>query len=94
MSKVEKFKSICEFLTKLYEEKNNDYGDSCHKTYEKYGLVSYMTRINDKLNRIDELAIFNTEQKVKDESVIDSLLDMASYCIQAAMELERVNENE
>lgn len=86
--KTKRFKEHCDFLAELYEEKNNDYGDSSHKTYEKFGLVSYAVRMNDKMNRFEQLAIYNTNQKVKDESVRDTLLDLASYAIQAAMEIE------
>lgn len=90
MNKADLFKTLCNEISSMYERKNNDYGDSCHKTYEKLGMVSYAVMLNHKLNRFESLCVFNKEQKVNDESAKDTLLDMASYCIQAAMEL--VNE--
>lgn len=88
LNDVEKFREKAESLTCLYEKKNNDYGNSTKKTFDKLGAVSIATRLNDKLNRFEQLAVFNKEQKVNDESVIDTLLDMASYAIQGAILIE------
>ena len=80
-------KRICERLNKVYADKNHDYGNSFGETYEKYGDISALVRISDKMNRIDQL-VQTGEQKVKDEALEDSILDMANYLIMWAMELE------
>lgn len=77
--KVNSFRKICEELTENYERKNRDYGDSFSKTFEKFGLVSPLTRLNDKVNRLNSLVYKETE--VKDEKVNDTLKDLASYAI-------------
>lgn len=79
-----------EFLDKLhnlYVTKNRDYGDSVHRTYEKYGMTSYLVRIEDKINRVQSLTE-NGIQRVNDEKLQDTLLDAANYLILAAIELE------
>lgn len=89
---VRKFREKVDFLADLYERKNNDYGNSTKNTYDKYGIVSIATRLTDKLNRFDQLAVYNVSQKVNDESVKDTLLDLASYAIQAVILLEEEEE--
>lgn len=54
---TQKFKKITEELTALYEKKNKAYGDAFSHTYERLGLISAVTRINDKNNRLVNLAI-------------------------------------
>lgn len=80
-------KEICKKLNQLYADKNHDYGNSFGATYEKYGDISALVRISDKMNRIEQL-VQTGEQKVKDEALEDSILDMANYLIMWAMELE------
>ena len=84
---INQHKRICERLNKVYADKNHDYGNSFGATYEKYGDISALVRISDKMNRIEQL-VQTGEQKVKDEALEDSILDMANYLIMWAMELE------
>ena len=89
MSKnVEQFKQIAQGLCEMYEAKNKAYGNSFSTTYQKLGLISAVTRISDKYNRLVNLA---TNPNVDDlgESIEDTLKDMASYCIMTVMELDR-----
>ena len=79
---------ICAELTNTYRKKNADYGNSFSRAVEKYGLVSALTRISDKFNRLESL-ILPKEQDVKDESVQDTLLDLANYCIMTGMEIRK-----
>lgn len=79
---------ICGELTSIYRKKNADYGDSFSRAVEKYGLVSALTRISDKFNRLESLILHQT-QEVKDESVQDTLLDLANYCIMTVMEIRK-----
>jgi len=81
-------KSITELtnqLKNLLIAKNTDYGDSVHKTFEKFGIISTLVRINDKLNRLERLA--ENKQNVQDESIIDTLMDLAGYAIMSIIEL-------
>lgn len=84
--KYEKHNEICKELNKIYKNKNHDYGDSFGETYKKLGIISAITRITDKVNRLQSLAI--KEQKVKDESINDTLKDLANYAIMTLIEME------
>ena len=86
MNKAEKHKAICEHLNDVYVAKNNDYGDSFGDMYRELGIITAVTRIGDKFNRLKSLAK-KDEQCVKDESITDTLLDMANYCIMTVIEM-------
>ena len=85
-SKIEKHKLICQKLNALYETKNADYGDSFGKSYKEYGLTMSCIRLEDKLNRLKSLN-FSKSAKV-DESIEDTLMDLANYAIMTLIELE------
>lgn len=89
---IERHKMIMDMLHKTYIDKNHDYGNSVHDTYLKYGMVSFLVRIEDKLNRAR--TILTTDRKVSDETVIDTLLDLANYSILAVMEYEKEDVDE
>ena len=90
-NRVQKFEQITDEMFDLYKRKNADYGNSVAKTFDEYGLVSFLVRIEDKLNRVSTLTKkSSTEQQVKDEKIEDTLLDLANYSIMALIELDRV----
>ena len=84
MNKVEMHRNICEGLTALYERKNHDYGDSFAKSYREYGMTMPCIRLEDKLNRLKTL--IKNESLVSDESIEDTLLDLANYAIMTVIE--------
>ncbi|WP_251861760.1 DUF1599 domain-containing protein [Clostridium sp. Marseille-Q2269] len=86
MDKANKHKQICENLNKLYKDKNHDYGDSFGETYKKLGIISAVTRITDKVNRLQSLC---TKDALVDESIKDTLMDLANYSIMTLIELEK-----
>lgn len=86
MSKADKHKDICQQLNAIYIAKNHDYGDSFGETYQKLGIISAVTRITDKVNRLQSLA---TKEAQVDESLIDTLMDLANYAIMTLIELEQ-----
>lgn len=91
MDKIKRHAELSVENHKTYINKNNDYGDSFGKIYKELGIVSAVTRIGDKYNRLVNLAK-GSEQEVKDESIIDTLLDMANYCLMTVMEIEDENK--
>ena len=84
--KVAKHCAICQKLNQVYKAKNHDYGDSFGDTYKKLGIISAVTRLSDKMNRLMSLAVSHDAQ-VKDEKIEDTLLDMANYAIMTLIEL-------
>ena len=94
MDKINRFKEITSDMAKTYERKNNDYSDSFGQSIREFGFVAGVVRISDKFNRLKSLLLSGKEQKVNDESVQDTLLDMANYCIMLKMEMENGLETE
>ena len=87
---------ICDYIhMDLYLPKNAAYGDSFHKLYSDLGIISAVTQISHKYNRLVNLAKDkNTDTLAADESITDTLLDLANYCILTAMEIEREQNKE
>lgn len=86
--KKDLYNSIIENMSKTYEAKNADYGDSVGDTYNKFGDVSFLTRITDKYNRILSLSDKGECEAVKDEKLDDTILDLANYCVLWLVERE------
>lgn len=89
--KITHHKEICEKLTKTYEAKNADYGDSFSETRKKYP-EAICIRLLDKMNRLENL-ISGQDQKV-DESIDDTLLDIANYAVMELVERRYDSEEE
>lgn len=77
------FDGICRDLMALHARKNKDYGNAAHESYKEFGLISYVIRLNDKMNRLKSLTKPGVEQEVKGESIEDTLMDLAAYAIMA-----------
>lgn len=84
---VEQFMSITHNMAKTYAAKNHDYGNSFEQSLDKFGLVASVVRLGDKMNRIESLT--KKEAQVKDESIKDTLLDMANYAIMTVMWVDK-----
>lgn len=81
------FKEITDEMNALYERKNHDYGNSFSETYRRLGVISAATRMLDKMNRVVSL-VTKEHQKVNDESLRDTLIDLANYAVMTIMELD------
>ena len=80
---AQKFMDITNQMIKTYVAKNHDYGNSFDKSLDEFGVDASLVRMNDKMNRLKTLS--KNESKVKDESIKDTLLDLANYCIMTYM---------
>lgn len=90
--KMTRHKEICDGIHALYQRKNHDYGDSFGQSFRDHGILAGVIRIEDKFNRLKTLA-GGAEQKVQDESIRDTLRDMANYAIMTLLEMEAGNED-
>ena len=88
LKKAEQHAAICKTLNDIFVAKNADYGDSFSSLYQKLGLISAVTRISDKTNRLQSLC--TRDALVKDESVRDTLLDLANYAIMTIIEMDNL----
>ena len=80
---MEEYEKIVNETVKLCKRKNTDYGSSVQDTYEKFGDISYLVRITDKYNRICSL-LQNGKAEVENESITDTIVDLANYCFLGA----------
>lgn len=89
--KVIEHLDICQELNLTYKKKNHDYGDSFAKLRKEIP-DAILVRIYDKYSRLKTL-MQGAEQKVKDESIEDTLKDLANYCIMELVERRADNDN-
>ena len=84
---VNPFSIYTDKLADTLQAKNQAYGDSFTKSIHEDGLLVLKIRLGDKFNRISKL-IKNRKLKENDESLEDTLLDMAGYSILGLKYLE------
>lgn len=90
MNKTDRMALILREMLKTYRDKNADYGDSFAKSYDEFGMTAPIIRMSDKLERLKSLS--QAEAKVKDESIRDTLIDLANYAIMTVVELDMEDE--
>lgn len=88
MGNPQKHADICTELNGIYTQKNAAYGDAFGETFQKLGIVSAITRITDKVNRLQTLAL-NPDIDRGDESLEDTCMDLANYAIMTVMQLRK-----
>lgn len=87
---VARHRKMIDMIHETYKKKNRDYGDAFGVSLDKRGMVAALVRMEDKMGRLDSLK--DRDPLVKDESLQDTLLDLANYAIMTAMWLERKSE--
>ena len=81
MDRIDIHEDLCAEIHKLYVSKNTDYGDSFAKVREEIPNA-ILVRLSDKLNRLKTLmGKDDEERKVLDESIDDTLMDIANYAL-------------
>ena len=90
MNKIDTFKSITNEMEQLYILKNKNYGNSFSEQFAEYGLTSLCIRLDDKIRRLKSInkQILNGSVNVDDESVRDTLIDLANYSVLGIIELD------
>lgn len=85
----ELFCQITDQMAQTYAAKNHDYGSSFSHSVEEFGLIAAVVRLNDKMERLKTFAKLSPDQmKVRDESIQDTLLDLANYAVMTLVELK------
>lgn len=94
MNDVQRFGRIQVELCDTFKSKNADYGNSFSQLYQEFGdngIITAAVQISHKYHRFMNLAK-GTPAKVN-ESLRDTLLDLANYCILTVMELDKAMES-
>ena len=82
--KVARHKQFCAGLSNLYATKNHDYGDAFAIARQEQP-ATFLVHLFEKYNRLDTLSK-TADVQVSDESVEDTLRDIANYCIMELIE--------
>jgi hypothetical protein len=84
--------NICNEVKELLKKKNADYDSSFSKLYKKYGTLSSLIRLEDKINRLENLC--NGHNPQINESIDDTLMDIIGYCILTLVERKKEKNEE
>ncbi|WP_418289090.1 nucleotide modification associated domain-containing protein [Leyella stercorea] len=83
------FRDITNDMYDTFKAKNHDYDNSFSELFAECGMTYAYGHLSEKLKRVKSL--MSDEAKVKDESMRDSLLDLANYAILTIMELDKTS---
>ena len=70
--------------------KNHDYGNSFEESLDKFGIISSLVRMQDKMLRLESLTDESKTQQVSSESLLDTLEDLSNYAAMTACWLKGV----
>lgn len=90
MDSIQRHKRLLFEIHNTYKAKNHDYEGSFERSFKKFGLIAPVVRMSDKMSRLE--ALCTKQAQVKDESIRDTLLDLANYAIMTVMELDAQKE--
>ena len=90
---METYKDYTDKLADTLTKKNAAYGDAFGKSIEKYGYIAALVRMSDKWNRLNTLMLDSDGIDNLGESIQDTLLDLAGYCILTMAELDNENKH-
>lgn len=90
---METYKNYTDKLADTLAKKNTAYGDAFGKSIEKYGYIAALVRMSDKWNRLNNLMLDSDGVDNLGESIQDTLLDLAGYCILTMAELDNEDKH-
>jgi len=76
-------RALLDRIHETYIQKNKAYGNSFDRSIERWGYTAALVRMEDKLNRLEQLLLNDAAQN--DEAAEDTALDLANYSIMLAM---------
>lgn len=82
------FDKVLYNMKTLHDSKNGDYGNAFEKLFQEYGLVYAIAHLDEKLYRIKSV---HKNNKANNESIKDSLIDLANYAVMTLIELNKSN---
>ena len=73
---------LMKHLFKIFKKKQSSYGPKNISTFGEKGVV---VRMNDKLQRLIQIVWHENEDKIEDEKIEDTYLDLADYALIAIL---------
>lgn len=90
MTQDKRIETVASEVRDLLKRKNADYGDSFAQQFAKYGVLSGLIRMDDKMRRLETLT--GGQEDSVGESIEDTLTDLAGYAILTLVELRKNKE--
>ena len=87
-SRVSQMELIQSEGLKLFQKKNQDYGDA----FANYGVIGVLIRMGDKIARVQSIST-KSVSLVNSESLRDTLIDLHNYAAMAIMLLDEDNDD-
>jgi hypothetical protein len=80
---IDKHRELTLRMARITETKNNDYGssDDPFANFREFGELGFLVRMSDKWKRIKTALYEKRDLQVADETIEDTLLDLANYCL-------------
>ena len=91
------FVAVLKKMALIHQAKNTDYGNSFELAAKMLGrpvVEVLLSRMTDKLARACNLVSRNGNAAVKDESLSDTLVDLANYAVLAVVALQKDNQED
>ena len=85
---IKVFNELTKQMSDTFAKKRKDYGQTTSETYDKFGPISMLTRIHDKVGRLDNILGKSKTNNVG-EKVEDTLLDLANYALITILEIRK-----
>jgi hypothetical protein len=85
------YQATVDTMMEVCRRKNQAYGDSFHKSLDKYGPIAGLVRIEDKINRLSNLILNGGHEH--DEAIDDTCMDAANYLLMLATWLLERKDN-
>lgn len=86
------FDDVMDEMTEIRRRKNSDYGDAFIEFYDEFGNMGVLCDIGRKYMRFKNFAQ-GKELSVTDETIEDTLKDMAIVCANAVVWMRTKNAN-
>lgn len=80
-----RFEDINKEMLHMYIDKNRRYSNSFAETIREYGMIVTSMRLDEKLKRLKSINKYGEDKD--GDSLEDTLIDIANYCIISLMEV-------
>jgi hypothetical protein len=80
---LKRFKEITEEMYQTTSRKNSDYAspNDAFRNFRDFGLLGVLVRMSDKFARLKTALYEKREFKIKDETIKDTVTDLAVYSV-------------